>query len=176
MPASFVRSRLVIAGLAMAATSAGLAGCSLGNDTGLPPYTDPAVQVYDTSTHVNIASMTKVDSQLYYTDVTVGTGRTVTYGDTISTYYVGKLIGGYKFGTTARPDDPIKVPLDTVNLIKGWTLGLPGMKVGGVRRLVVGPEKGYRYVTRTDPNGFVVIPANSVLIFDVEMVAAVAKQ
>jgi FKBP-type peptidyl-prolyl cis-trans isomerase len=172
---ALVRSRAVIAALAVVATLAGLAGCSLGGDSTLPPYTNPATQVYDTSTHVNIATMTRVDSQLYVTDVTVGTGRTVAYGDSITVFYSGKLPGGSVFSSLLRPSAPFTAALDTVNLIKGWSSGLPGMKVGGTRRLVIGPGRGYGYSIRTDANGFVIIPSNSVLVFDVEVTNATPK-
>jgi FKBP-type peptidyl-prolyl cis-trans isomerase FkpA len=176
MPPAFVRSRLILAGLGLAASAAGFSACSLGGDTSLPPYTNPATQVYDTSTKVVIASMTRVDSQLYVSDVTPGTGRTVAYGDSVSVYYTGKLATGYKFNTLTRPSAPIVVQLDTASLIKGWTLGLPGMKVGGTRRLVVGPGNGYGYSTRTDSTRTVVIiPSNSVLVFDVEITDAKPK-
>ena len=175
MTSIFVRSRSVIATLAVAATIAGIAGCSLGGDSKLPPYTNPSTQVYDTSTRVNIATMTRVDSQLYVSDVTVGTGRTVAYGDSIAVYYSGKLAGGYAFQTLARPTAPLAASLDTLNLIKGWTLGLPGMKVGGTRRLVVGPGNGYGFSIRVDNNGIVIIPSNSVLVFEVEVTRATPK-
>ena len=176
MTSPFVRSRTVIAMLAVAASVAGIAGCSLGGSSTLPPYTNPATQVYDTSTRVNITAMTRVDSQLYVSDVTVGTGRVVAYGDSITVFYAGKLAGGFVFGSLLRPSTALTVSLDTLSLIKGWTLGLPGMKVGGTRRLVVGPGNGYGYSIRTDANGFVIIPSNSVLVFDVEVTNTSAKQ
>jgi FKBP-type peptidyl-prolyl cis-trans isomerase len=176
MPLAFVRSRLIVAGLGFAASAIGISACSLGGDTALPPYTDPATQVYDTSTKVVIANMTRVNAQLYTSDVTVGTGRTVAYGDSIKVYYSGRLHTGYQFGVTARPDSAAAVSLDSVNLIKGWGLGLPGMKVGGTRKLVIGPENGYGYSVRTDRSGTVIIiPSNSVLVFDVEVTAATPK-
>ena len=177
MPPVFVRSRLLIAGLGFAATTVGITACSLGGDTTLPPFTDPATQIYDTSTKVVIANMTRVNAQLFTSDVTVGTGRTVAYGDSVKAYYVGRLTGGYKFDSRARPDSTISVKLDTTsNIIKGWSLGIPGMKVGGVRRLVIGPENGYGYSTRTNDSGTIIlIPSNSVLVFDVEIAAATPK-
>jgi FKBP-type peptidyl-prolyl cis-trans isomerase FkpA len=177
MPLAFVRPRLLVAGLGFAASAIGISACSLGGDTALPPYTDPATQVYDTSTKVVIANMTRVNAQLFTSDVTVGTGRTVTYGDSVKAYYAGRLVGGYKFDSRARPDSGIVVKLDTTsNIIRGWSLGLPGMKVGGVRRLVIGPENGYGYTTRTNDAGTIIlIPSNSVLVFDVEVTAATPK-
>ncbi len=174
MTSALVRSRTVLAALVVAASAAGLAGCSLGGDSTLPPFTNPATQTYDTSTKVSIATMTRVDSQLYVSDVSVGTGRTVAAGDSITVYYTGKLTSGSVFQTLQRPSTPITFVLDTL-LIRGWTLGLPGMKVGGIRRLVVGPGNGYGYSTRVDQNGFVIIPSNSVLVFEVEIFNATPK-
>ena len=176
MTPAFVRSRLLIAGLGLVASTGAFSACSLGGNTSLPPYTDPATQVYDTSTKVVISAMTRFNAQLYTSDVTVGTGRTVAYGDSISVFYTGKLASGYRFGATVRPAAPLTIALDTASLIRGWTLGLPGMKVGGVRRLVIGPENGYGYSTRTDDTRtIIIIPSNSVLVFDVEVTAATPK-
>jgi FKBP-type peptidyl-prolyl cis-trans isomerase FkpA len=178
MPFSFVRARRV-ATLAVIALSATAAGCSLGGDTSLPPYTDPATQTYAAVTNVAIANMTRVNSQLYTQDVTVGTGRTVAPGDSIRAYYAGRLTGGFRFDSLARPAAPLSAVLDTTNrvngVIKGWVQGLAGMKAGGVRRLVIGPESAYRFGTRIDANGAILIPPNSVLVFDVEVVEAFAR-
>ena len=54
--------------------------------------------------------------------------------------------------------------------------GIAGMKTGGTRKLVIGPESGYQYTARTDASGtIIIIPSNSVLIFDVEAVRSSPK-
>ncbi|MBC7841096.1 MAG: FKBP-type peptidyl-prolyl cis-trans isomerase [Gemmatimonadaceae bacterium] len=175
MPPALVRSRRVAAAVALATSTLSFAGCSLGGDSTLPPFTDPATQTYAPITGVTIASMNRVNAQVYTQDVTVGTGRTVAKGDSISVYYVGRLTGGFEFDARARPSTPFSSVLDTVHLIKGWVNGLEGMKVGGTRRMAVGPESAYQYSTVRDQAGNIVIPANSVLVFDVEVTEALAR-
>ena len=170
------RSRRLVTAFALVSSGAVLVGCSLvGDNTGLPPFTDPAKQSYATSTGVTLANMTRVNAQVYTQDIIVGTGRTVAIGDSISVYYVGRLTGGFQFDGRARPATTFATVLDTTRLIKGWVNGLPGMKVGGTRRMLVGPEFAYRFSTVRDINGNVSIPPNSVLVFDVELVEALAR-
>ena len=175
MPPALVRSRRLAAVLALATGTLTLAGCSLGGDSTLPPFTDPATQTYAANTGVTIATMTRVNSQLYTQDVTVGTGRTVAKGDSISVYYAGRLTGGFQFDARARPSTPFASVLDTVHLIKGWVNGLEGMKVGGTRRMAVGPGSAYQYSTVRDQAGNIIIPPNSVLVFDVEVTEALVR-
>ena len=170
------RSRRLVTAFALVSSGAVLVGCSLvGDNTGLPPFTDPAKQSYATNTGVTLATMTRVNAQVYTQDIIVGTGRTVAIGDSISVYYVGRLTGGFQFDGRARPATTFATVLDTTRLIKGWVNGLPGMKVGGTRRMLVGPEFAYRFSTVRDINGNVSIPPNSVLVFDVELVEALAR-
>jgi len=175
MTPALARSRRLVAALALASTGALLGACSLGGDTSLPPFSDPATQNYAASTGVVITDLTRVNSQLYTQDVVVGTGRTVAVGDSISVYYVGKLTSGFQFDAVARPATPFSTVLDTTRLIRGWVDGLAGAKVGGTRRLVTGPQLAYRFERRVDRNGNVSIPPNSVLVFDVEVVQATLR-
>jgi len=176
MSPAFARSRRLVAALALVSTGALLGACSLAGDgTGLPPFTDPATQNYATSTGVVITGMTRVNAQVYTQDVVVGTGRTVAVGDSISVYYAGKLTSGFQFDARARPATTFSTVLDSTRLIRGWVSGLAGTKVGGTRRLVIGPEAAYQFDTRRDVNGNIVIPPNSVLVFDVEIVDATIR-
>jgi len=172
MSPALVRSRRFVTALALLGTGALLGACSLGDNTGLPPFSDPATQNYAASTGVVITELTRVNAQVYQKDVVVGTGRTVAVGDSISVYYAGKLTSGFQFDARARPATTFSTVLDTTRLIKGWVVGLAGAKVGGTRRMVIGPEAAYQFDTRRDVNGNVVIPPNSVLVFDVEVVEA----
>ena len=150
-----------------------LAGCSL-DSTGsqLPPVTDPATQTYAAETGVTIASMTRVSAQLYTQDLVVGTGKVVAVGDSISVYYTGQLTTGFPFETRTAPAAPVSFVLNTP-LIPGWVGGLPNARVGGRRRLVIGPALGYGYNPQVDAQQRVIIPANSVMVFDIEIVKAV---
>jgi FKBP-type peptidyl-prolyl cis-trans isomerase FkpA len=174
MPSDFVRLRRAAAGAALLVTTL-VSGCSLGGDTTLPPFTNPATVAYASSTGVVIANMTRVNEHVYSQDLVVGTGRTLAVGDSMTVFYKGALSTGFVFGNVARPSTPLTSVLDST-LIKGWNSGLPGMKVGGTRRLAIGPESAYRYSSITDQQtGSVIIPSNSVLVFEVELFSSVAK-
>ena len=103
--------------------------------------------------------------QLEIIDVVPGTGDEVPTGATITAHYTGALVkDGTIFQSSHDFGRPISFGLGQV--IKGWTDGVPGMKVGGVRRLVIPAEQAYG-ANSPAPN----IPANSDLVFDIELVA-----
>lgn len=114
----------------------------------------------------NFTPVSKVDN-LEKIDVLVGTGEEVKEGATVSVHYTGAVAStgaifqsSKDFGT-----EPVTFPLDGV--IKGWTDGIPGMKVGGTRRLVIPSSMAYG----ANPPGGSGIPANADLVFDVELVS-----
>lgn len=96
-------------------------------------------------------------------DVVVGTGDEAVKGKTVVAHYVGFLTDGTQFDSSEKRG-PYEFKLGARTVIEGWDEGLVGMKEGGVRRLVVSPELGYG----SQPIG--PIPANSTLIFDVQLV------
>ena len=99
-------------------------------------------------------------TELQYQDIVVGTGATVTASDTITADYVGALVStGVIFDASANHGGPQTFPLSGV--IPGWTNGIPGMKVGGSRRLLIPAALAYGAQAQTG------IPANSDLVFDV---------
>jgi FKBP-type peptidyl-prolyl cis-trans isomerase FkpA len=172
MTLPFVRTRARLAIASVVALGA-ISACSLS--TTEPVVTDPATVTYDATTGVTLATMTKVSEQLYTKDSIVGTGRTVAIGDSIETFYNGRLSGGFSFDSRARPATGLVLQLDSTSVIRGWVQGIAGMKVGGSRKLVIGPALAYGFNTVRDQQGNLVIPANSVLIFDVEVVRAVPR-
>ncbi|MBN9398398.1 peptidylprolyl isomerase [Candidatus Saccharibacteria bacterium 47-87] len=98
-------------------------------------------------------------------DVEVGTGEEVKPGATITAHYTGALVkNGIIFQSSLDFGDPISFGLDQV--IAGWTRGVPGMKIGGTRRLVIPAEQAYG-ASSPAPN----IPANSDLVFDIDLIA-----
>lgn len=103
-------------------------------------------------------------SELQSVDVKVGEGEEVQPGDCVGALYYGTLASnGEKFDGNYESGQPIEFSLTGV--IQGWTEGIPGMKVGGVRRLVIPAEKAYGSQSTGG------IPANSDLIFEVEIVS-----
>lgn len=103
--------------------------------------------------------------QLKAEDLTVGSGREVKTGDTAVLNYVGTLENGTKFDSSYDRNQPITIQIGTGQVIKGWDQGIPGMKVGGKRRLTIPPDLGYGAAGAGDK-----IPPNSTLIFEVELV------
>lgn len=103
--------------------------------------------------------------ELEITDVEVGTGEEVQPGATITAHYTGALVkNGIIFQSSFDFGKPATFGLDQV--IAGWTRGVPGMKVGGTRRLVIPAEQAYG---ASSPSRN--IPANSDLVFDIDLVA-----
>ena len=116
-----------------------------------------------------LADFTPVSSvaELQIIDIKQGDGEEVQPGATINAHYTGALCkDGTIFQSSHDFGDSITFGLDQV--ISGWTKGVPGMKVGGIRRLVIPSVLAYGSV-RAAAN----IPPNSDLVFDIELVAIV---
>jgi FKBP-type peptidyl-prolyl cis-trans isomerase len=114
-----------------------------------------------------LANFTPVNSvsELQIIDITEGTGDVVPANATITAHYTGALCkDGTIFQSSHDFGKPISFGLNQV--IAGWTKGVPGMKVGGTRRLIIPSAMAYGSV-RAAAN----IPPNSDLVFDIELVA-----
>jgi peptidylprolyl isomerase len=103
---------------------------------------------------------------LGYIDVKAGTGPLAGPHQWYSIHYTGYLTDGTKFDSSIDKGEPITIPYGQHKVITGWDTGFGGMRVGGKRRLFVPFELGYG--TSPHPG----IPPKSMLIFDVELVAA----
>jgi len=104
-------------------------------------------------------------TELQIIDTINGTGQTVAKGDTITAHYTGALVAdGTIFQSSLDFGRPATFGLDQV--ISGWTQGVPGMKVGGTRRLVIPSALAYGS-QRAAAN----IPPNSDLVFDIELIS-----
>ena len=113
-----------------------------------------------------LADFTPIDTvtELQITDIEVGTGAEAKPSDRVTVHYTGALCkNGIIFQSSHDFGDPITFGLDQV--IRGWTEGVPGMKVGGMRRLTIPSEKAYGSV-RAAAN---ILP-NSDLVFDIELI------
>lgn len=103
-------------------------------------------------------------SGLKYWDLKEGSGAMATKGHRVRVHYTGWLENGKKFDSSVDRGQPFVFPLGAGRVIKGWDEGVEGMKVGGKRQLRIPPELGYG--SRGAGN---VIPPNSTLIFDVQL-------
>jgi peptidylprolyl isomerase len=116
----------------------------------------------------NTANMDNYKTQpngLKILDVKVGEGKEVKSGDTVTVNYLGSLENGTKFDSSYDRNTPFTTQIGVGSVIKGWDEGIIGMKVGGKRKLIIPAELGY------GANSVGSIPANSTLIFEVELVA-----
>jgi FKBP-type peptidyl-prolyl cis-trans isomerase len=103
-------------------------------------------------------------SELQSTDSKVGDGPEAKPGDTVTVDYTGAVAAtGKIFESSKDSGQPATLSLDQV--IDGWKEGIPGMKVGGTRRLVIPADKAYG---ANPPQGSG-IPANAALVFDVTL-------
>ena len=101
-------------------------------------------------------------TQLQEIDLTPGTGATVKAGDTVTVDYTGAVAStGVIFQSSKDSGQPVSFPLSKV--IAGWSQGVPGMKVGGTRRLLIPAALAYG----TSPPPGSGIPANADLVFDI---------
>ena len=94
-----------------------------------------------------------------------GAGGTAKSEDNVTVHYMGMLAGGAKFDSSIDRNQPFSFTLGTGRVIKGWDLGVLGMKIGEKRKLTIPPELAYGEA------GFISagIPKNATLIFEVEL-------
>lgn len=96
-------------------------------------------------------------------DIKKGEGQEVQSGDHVVVHYTGWLEDGTKFDSSKDRKQPFEVAIGAGYVIKGWDMGIPGMKVGGKRKLTIPHELGYgKYGTGS-------IPGFATLIFEIEL-------
>ncbi len=105
-----------------------------------------------------------MNNNLKITDVQVGSGEEAKVGDHVMVHYTGKLDDGSVFDSSVPRGTPFDFKIGEGRVIAGWEQGVPGMKVGGKRVLVIPPELGY------GANGYPpVIPPSATLTFEIEL-------
>ena len=124
----------------------GLAACG-GNDT-----TTPTEQ-----------------AALVVLDLVVGTGPVAENGDAVTVDYVGRFVDGTQFDSSYDRGEPYPFTIGVGQVIPGWDQGVPGMRVGGTRRLTIPPHLAY------GSQGRGAIPPNSTLTFDIELLSIEGK-
>ena len=108
----------------------------------------------------------KAPSEVQGSDIVTGTGAVAANGDKVKVQYVGTLFsGGKEFDTSWKKGrTPFEFTIGQGQVIQGWDQGIPGMKVGGRRLLVIPPDLAYG-VAGSPPT----IPANAPLVFVVDL-------
>jgi peptidylprolyl isomerase/FKBP-type peptidyl-prolyl cis-trans isomerase FkpA len=119
----------------------------------------------------SLAAVTTADKNntgVIINDISVGQGAEVKMGDLVSVHYILSLSDGTVVQNSKDFGAPFKFTLGAGEVIPGWEQGFAGMKVGGVRTIVIPPELAYG-ANQAGP-----IPPNSTLIFTIEVVDSVA--
>lgn len=160
MRAAFVLTCLMMAWHAVASAQ--------DNSPGSAPQQEAAPEVRENV--VAADGTVTTPSGLQYKDERVGLGPQANIGRQVSVHYTGWLRNadgsrGRRFDSSHDRHEPIRFQLGAGRVIRGWEEGLTGMQVGGKRLLVIPPQLAYG-----DRNMGGVIPANSTLIFEVELV------
>jgi FKBP-type peptidyl-prolyl cis-trans isomerase len=167
----FVVLGLIVAGIVMV---------NRGNKPDTAPATNQQPENYDTvpieqeeeepamsTRKLENFSPLKDVKELQFSDIKQGDGAVVPEGATVRAHYTGALAADGTVFQSSREfgNDPIEFNL--AGVISGWTRGVPGMKVGGIRRLVI--PAALAYGANPPPNSG--IPKNADLVFDIELVS-----
>jgi peptidylprolyl isomerase len=107
-------------------------------------------------------------SKLVSKEIITGTGAEAKTGDAVSVNYVGALYhGGKVFDASWKRNEPFPFTLGKGQVIPGWEQGVPGMKVGGRRELIIPPSLAYG-AKGSPPT----IPPNETLVFVIDLLSA----
>jgi FKBP-type peptidyl-prolyl cis-trans isomerase FkpA len=144
-----------------------LAACAGAADRKPPESTTPDLThaTYAPSLGVDLGSMTRTPGGAYVRDLSPGTGEPVGAGQQVAIHYQGNLPNGTPFDANGPSDPPFVFRLGAGEVVPGFDEGVAGMRVGGRRQVVIPPALGYG----AQGNG--PIPANSILVFTIELVS-----
>jgi peptidylprolyl isomerase len=129
---------------------------------GVPPESPPEIT----------GEQITLESGLVYIDIEEGAGEPINTGDAVAVNYTGWLSeNGTMFDSSVDNPTPFQLILGATppEVIQGWEQGLPGMREGGKRRLIIPPALGYGAQGQGD------IPPNAGLVFDVELVSIIQR-
>jgi FKBP-type peptidyl-prolyl cis-trans isomerase FkpA len=138
--------------------------CACDSPTGVDErWANPESIQYAASLGIDLSKMNKNPSGLYWQDIVIGDADTASIGDNVRVHYTGWLPDGTQFDTTIGRS-PIEFLLGLGFVRKGFDEGIIGMRVGGVRRLVIRPELAFG-VRGSPDNG---VPPSTTIIMRVE--------
>ena len=120
---------------------------------------NPGDVEFAASLGIDLDDMIETASGLFYRDDLVGEGETAGTGDQLTLAYTGRLVDGNVFDSNTS----FTITLGVTSLIEGFTEGVTGMRVGGMRTIVIPADLAYGSQGRQG------IPGNAVLVFDLEL-------
>ncbi len=109
---------------------------------------------------INLANFTRTSSGLYYEDIAEGSGEPAAAGQEVEVAYAGWLTDGTQFDSGA-----FSFILGARRVVAGFDEGVTGMKVGGIRRIIIPPALGY------GSQGSGPVPPNAIMIFRIEVLS-----
>ena len=157
-----VMALLALTGCARATTTAAPVDAPTEADA-LAPDDELAGVTFAEDLNVVLLAMTRLPVGLYYRDVEVGTGVPASPGREVAITYLAYLPNGREVDRTPPAGPPLRFVLGNGTVIRGWDLGIRGMKVGGTRQLVVPARLAYGRRAVGE------VPANATLVFLVRL-------
>jgi FKBP-type peptidyl-prolyl cis-trans isomerase FkpA len=139
-------------------------GCAYQSSSAVAPASE--VSTLQTWVNSNAPGATQHSTGFFYKIGSPGSGATPEVCSNITVKYTGRLSNGTKFDENLTGYSAI-----LGGLIFGWQKGLPLIKPGGSITLYLPPSLGYGSQDVKDNNGVVIIPANSILVFDIQLIA-----
>ncbi len=119
--------------------------------------------ITDESQNIDITSVEQITS----TEIQIGSGDEAASGMKVKVHYVGTLEDGTQFDSSREKNTPLELTIGKGDVIAGFDQGILGMKVGGIRKVVIPPSLGYGNEQMGN------IPANSTLTFEIELLEIV---
>ena len=174
-----MRCRTILTAAAIGGCALALAACGSSGTSGIElapsagptqvstPTTPKPPPALRTKPAVHVSPSSCSTKQLVKQDLITGTGQTAQAGQTVTVNYVGVLCSnGKEFDSSWKRNQPFTTALSTGSIIPGWVQGIPGMKVGGRRELIIPSNLGYGK-TGQPPT----IPPNATLVFVVDLLS-----
>jgi len=143
-----------------------VAGALLLSSCATGPAVDLTRIAFAPALGIDLAEMTRTPEGLYYAERVVGTGEEARLNSRVTLHYMGWYPDGSLFESSAAQGGPVDFTIGEGRVIRGWDVGIRGMRAGGRRILVIPPELAYG---RRGIRGQV--PGNATLVFEVHLVA-----